>query len=91
MELHTGNQWQSSNLPVLAKALRRDQDKIVMRSYLLGQGSSAHQGVVDLDGPGDLKATLPLEQPVCGAPVISQLMGGSRGEEAHPDDMIFFG
>ena len=36
IEIHTGNQWQSSILPVLAKALRRSQDKIVMRSYLLG-------------------------------------------------------
>src|SRR6202522_4379059 len=36
LEIHTGNQWQSSILPVLAKALRRGQDKIVMRSYLLG-------------------------------------------------------
>jgi acetyl esterase/lipase len=35
------------------------------------------KGVVDLDGPGDLKATLPLQQRVCGAPVITQLMGGS--------------
>jgi acetyl esterase/lipase len=40
------------------------------------------KGVVDLDGPGDLKATLPLQQPVCGAPVITQLMGGSPEERA---------
>src|SRR5580700_1575745 len=36
LEIHTGNQWQSSILPVLAQALRRSQDKIVLRSYLLG-------------------------------------------------------
>jgi CO/xanthine dehydrogenase Mo-binding subunit len=35
-EIHTGNQWQSAILPVLAKALDRGQDKIVIRSYLLG-------------------------------------------------------
>lgn len=35
-EIHTGNQWQSAALPLLAKALGRNQDKIVMRSYLLG-------------------------------------------------------
>jgi isoquinoline 1-oxidoreductase subunit beta len=35
-EIHTGNQWQSAILPVLAKALGHSQDKIVMRSYLLG-------------------------------------------------------
>src|ERR1700719_2868427 len=37
-EIHTGNQWQSLILPVLAKALGRSQDKIVLRSYLLGGG-----------------------------------------------------
>jgi isoquinoline 1-oxidoreductase beta subunit len=37
-EIHTGNQWQSLILPVLAKALGRSEDKIVMRSYLLGGG-----------------------------------------------------
>lgn len=37
-EIHTGNQWQSAILPVLAKALGHDQDKIVMVSYLLGGG-----------------------------------------------------
>jgi CO/xanthine dehydrogenase Mo-binding subunit len=37
-EILTGNQWQSAILPVLAKALGRSQDKIVMRSYLLDGG-----------------------------------------------------
>jgi isoquinoline 1-oxidoreductase beta subunit len=37
-EIHSGNQWQSLILPVLAKALGRSEDKIVMRSYLLGGG-----------------------------------------------------
>jgi pimeloyl-ACP methyl ester carboxylesterase len=37
-------------------------------------------GVVSLDGPADLKATLPLQQPVCGSPVITDLIGGSPGE-----------
>jgi isoquinoline 1-oxidoreductase beta subunit len=37
-EIHTGNQWQTLILPVLAKALGRSQDKIVLRSYLLGGG-----------------------------------------------------
>ncbi len=37
-EIHTGNQWQTLILPVLAKALERSQDKIVLRSYLLGGG-----------------------------------------------------
>ncbi|WP_332765397.1 xanthine dehydrogenase family protein molybdopterin-binding subunit [Phenylobacterium sp.] len=37
-EIHTGNQWQSLILPTLAKALGRPEDKIVMRTYLLGGG-----------------------------------------------------
>jgi isoquinoline 1-oxidoreductase beta subunit len=37
-EIHTGNQWQTLILPVLAKALGRSQDKIVLRSCLLGGG-----------------------------------------------------
>jgi acetyl esterase/lipase len=39
-------------------------------------------GVVALDGPGDLKATIPLQQPVCGSPVITDLIGGSPDERA---------
>jgi pimeloyl-ACP methyl ester carboxylesterase len=38
-------------------------------------------GVVNLDGPADLKATIPLQQPICGVPVINQLMGGSPEEQ----------
>ena len=37
-EIHTGNQWQSLILPTLAKALGRPEDKIVMKTYLLGGG-----------------------------------------------------
>ncbi|MGZ6037198.1 MAG: molybdopterin cofactor-binding domain-containing protein [Phenylobacterium sp.] len=37
-EIHTGNQWQSLVLPWLAKALGRPEDKIVLRTYLLGGG-----------------------------------------------------
>jgi CO/xanthine dehydrogenase Mo-binding subunit len=37
-EIHTGNQWQSLILPVLAQALGRSQDSIVMRTYMLGGG-----------------------------------------------------
>jgi isoquinoline 1-oxidoreductase subunit beta len=37
-EIHTGNQWQTLILPVLAKALGRPQTSIVMRTYLLGGG-----------------------------------------------------
>lgn len=37
-------------------------------------------GVVSLDGPGDLKATLPVQQPICGSPVVTDLIGGSPDE-----------
>lgn len=37
-EIHTGNQWQSLFMPVLAKALGRGEDKIILRTYLLGGG-----------------------------------------------------
>jgi acetyl esterase/lipase len=39
-------------------------------------------GVVSLDGPADLKATIPLQQPVCGSPVITNLIGGSPEERS---------
>ncbi|MBV1906545.1 MAG: molybdopterin-dependent oxidoreductase [Pseudomonadales bacterium] len=37
-EIHTGNQWQSLTLPVYAKALGVAEDKILMRTYLIGGG-----------------------------------------------------
>lgn len=37
-EVHTGNQWQSLILPILAKALGVGEDKVIMRTYLLGGG-----------------------------------------------------
>jgi acetyl esterase/lipase len=40
-------------------------------------------GVVNLDGPADLRATLPLQQPVCGRPVITELLGATPDE--HPE------
>lgn len=37
-EIHTGNQWQTLILPVLAKALEVPQEQVIMRSYMLGGG-----------------------------------------------------
>ncbi len=37
-EIHTGNQWQSLILPILAVALDRPEESIVMRTYRLGGG-----------------------------------------------------
>ncbi len=58
------------------------RSKLPESSVLFVKDPLRLKGVVDLDGPGDLKATLPLQQPVCGAPVITQLMGGSPEERA---------
>lgn len=37
-EIHTGNQWQSLIIPVLAQALGVNEDKVVMRTYMIGGG-----------------------------------------------------
>jgi acetyl esterase/lipase len=57
--------------------------KIQKGSDLYTQNALRLSGVVNLDGPADLKATIPLQQPICGVPVITQLMGGSP--EERPD------
>jgi len=49
------------------------------------------RGVVDLDGPPDLKATIAVQRPICGSPVINDLMGGSpadRGDRYHDGSPI---
>ena len=54
-------------------------------------------GVVNLDGPPDLKATLAVQQPICGRPVITQLLGGSpdaqpvRYREGSPIELLPLG
>jgi acetyl esterase/lipase len=73
------------------------RSKLLKSSELYVKDPLRLKGVVDLDGPGDLKATLPLQQPVCGAPVITQLMGGSpevraqRYREGSPIEMLPIG
>ncbi|MBY0495692.1 MAG: alpha/beta hydrolase [Cyanobacteria bacterium] len=57
--------------------------RIPKGSELFSSNPLAIAGVVDLDGPGDLRATLPLQQPVCGGPVVTDLIGGSP--EQQPD------
>jgi CO/xanthine dehydrogenase Mo-binding subunit len=37
-EIHTGNQWQTLILPVLATALRVPEQRIIMRTYAIGGG-----------------------------------------------------
>jgi len=74
-EIHTGNQWQTAILPVLAKALGRSQDKIVMRSYLLGGGFGRR-----LDGDYAVPAALAAK--AVGKPVK---MVCTRADDMHFD------
>lgn len=54
-------------------------------------------GIVNLDGPADLKAALPVEKPICGSPVVTTMMGGSpdgradRYRAASPIELLPFG
>ncbi len=71
--------------------------KLPPSSELYSKDPLPLKGVVDLDGPGDLKAMLPMQQQVCGAPVITQLLGGTpedrpqRYREASPIEMLPLG
>ena len=54
-------------------------------------------GVVSLDGPADLRATIALQRPVCGSPVITDLLGGTpeerpeRYRDGSPIEQLPFG
>jgi CO/xanthine dehydrogenase Mo-binding subunit len=73
-EIHTGNQWQSSILPVLSQALERSQDKIVIRSYMLGGGFGRRLN-------GDYTVPAALAAKIVGKPVKMVC--------TRPDDMRF--
>jgi isoquinoline 1-oxidoreductase subunit beta len=73
-EIHTGNQWQTLILPVLAQALRMPQEKIVMRTYALGGGFGRRLN-------GDYAVPAALAAKALGKPVKMVL--------TRPDDMRF--
>jgi isoquinoline 1-oxidoreductase beta subunit len=73
-EIHTGNQWQSLILPVLAKALRMPQERIVMRTYPIGGGFGRRLN-------GDYAVPAALAAKALGKPVKMVL--------TRPDDMRF--
>jgi isoquinoline 1-oxidoreductase subunit beta len=73
-EVHTGNQWPTLVLPWLSKALGRSQDKIVMRTYLLGGGFGRRLG-------GDYAVPVALAAKAVGKPV--------KVIATRPDDMRF--
>jgi CO/xanthine dehydrogenase Mo-binding subunit len=73
-EIHTGNQWQSLILPVLARALRLPQERIVMRTYSMGGGFGRRLN-------GDYAVPAALAAKALGKPVKMVL--------TRPDDMRF--
>jgi CO/xanthine dehydrogenase Mo-binding subunit len=73
-EIHTGNQWQSLILPVLAQALRLPQERIVMRTYQIGGGFGRRLN-------GDYAVPAALAAKTLGRPVKLVL--------TRPDDMRF--
>jgi isoquinoline 1-oxidoreductase subunit beta len=73
-EIHTGNQWQSLILPVLAKALRLPQERIVMRTYAIGGGFGRRLN-------GDYIVPAALAAKALGKPVKLVL--------TRPDDSLF--
>src|SRR5271166_1098314 len=73
-EIHTGNQWQSLILPVLAKALGLPQERIVMRTYSIGGGFGRRLN-------GDYAVPAALAAKALGKPVKMVL--------TRPDDMRF--
>jgi len=73
-EIHAGTQWQSLILPVLAKALGRPQERIVLRTYALGGGFGRRLN-------GDYTVPAALATKALGKPVKMVL--------TRPDDMRF--
>jgi len=73
-EIHTGNQWQSLFLPVLARALDLPQERIVMRTYPIGGGFGRRLN-------GDYAVPAALAAKALGKPVKRVL--------TRPDDMRF--
>jgi len=74
-EIHTGNQWQSLILPTLAKALGVAEDKVVLRTYLLGGGFGRRLN-------GDYAVPAALAAKAIGKPVKLTL---SRADDARFD------
>src|SRR5271165_5431934 len=73
-EIHTGNQWQTLILPVLAQALAMPQERIAMRTYPIGGGFGRRLN-------GDYAVPAALAAKALGKPVKMIL--------TRPDDMRF--
>ncbi len=77
MEIHTGNQWQSLILPVLAKALGRPETSIVLRTYMIGGGFGRRLN-------GDYAVPAALGAKALGRPVKLVL---TREDDSHFDSV----
>lgn len=74
-EIHTGNQWQSLCLPWITKALGVADDKVVMRSYMLGGGFGRRLN-------GDYAVPVALASQALGGKPVKMVM-------SRPDDALF--
>jgi acetyl esterase/lipase len=70
--------------------------KIPTKSDLYIKDPMRLTGVMNLDGPADLIAALPIQQSICGRPVVTDLIGGSpadrpeRYRDASPVELLPF-
>ena len=74
-EIHTGNQWQSLCLPWLQTALGVGEDKVIMRTYLLGGGFGRRLN-------GDYAVPVALASKALGGKPVKMVM-------MRPDDVQF--
>ncbi len=74
-EIHTGNQWQSLCLPWLQTALGVGEDKVIMRTYLLGGGFGRRLN-------GDYAVPVALASKALGGKPVKMIM-------TRPDDAYF--
>jgi CO/xanthine dehydrogenase Mo-binding subunit len=74
-EIHTGNQWQSLCLPWLQKALGVGEDKVIMRTYMLGGGFGRRLN-------GDYTVPVALASQMLGGKPVKMVM-------MRPDDVRF--
>ena len=71
--------------------------KLAKTSELYAANPLRLRGVVDLDGPTDLKATIAVQESICGSAVITDLMGGppaaraGRYHDGSPIELLPFG
>ena len=71
--------------------------KLSSSSRLYSKDPLPLKGVVDLDGPWDMRAMLPVQERICGASVITQLLGGTpeefpqRYRDASPNELLPLG